>query len=132
MGAVVAAIGGALVVVGTLLELASAEYALDSANSIRLSATYLDTDDGKIVMAVGIVIVVVALATLVWQVSNGVTAIVLTGGGLAALGFAIYDRFHLDTAHGNLSFGAALYVVMAGGVIAAIGGFLTSGDGSVS
>jgi hypothetical protein len=74
----------------------------------------------------------VALATLVWQVSSGFTAFVLTGGGLAALGFSIYDRFDLHASRGDLTFGAALYVVMAGGVLAAIGGVLTSGDGSVS
>jgi hypothetical protein len=126
IGAALAVIGGIVVLVGTLLELASAEHTFDATGRIILSADYIDTDDGKIVAAVGVVLIVVALVALVWNIRSGIIAIVLTGGGLAALGFAIDDRIQLDTSRGNLSFGVALYVVMAGGIIAAIGGVLTA------
>jgi len=126
VGGIVAAIGGAIAAVGTLLELASVKYTLDASHSIRLSANYIDTDNGKVVAAVGVVVMLVAVVTLVWRISGGIPAIVLTGGGLAIFGFALYDRFDLGSKSGNLSFGAALYVVMIGGIVAAVGGVLAS------
>ena len=126
LGAIVAAIGGAIAVVGTVLEVASVQYALDANHDITLSANYVDTDNGKVVAAVGVVVMLVALATLIWRLTSGIPAIVLTGGGLAIFGFALYDRFDLGSKSGSLSFGAALYVVMAGGVIAALGGVLAA------
>ena len=126
VGAVVAAIGGAIAIVGTLFELASAEYALDARHAIHLSSNYIDTDHGKIVAIVGVVVVLAAVVTLVWRTATGIPTIVMTGGGLAIFGFALYDRFDLGSKFGDLSFGAALYVVMVGGITAAVGGVLAS------
>src|SRR5262249_1919059 len=125
-GAIVAVLGGAIGVIGTLFKLASVEYALDANHQISVSKNYIDTDNGKVVAAVAVVVMVIAVVMLVWRISNGLTLILLTGGGLAIFGFALYDRFDLGSKSGSLSFGPALYVVMIGGIVAAVGGVLAS------
>jgi hypothetical protein len=126
VGAIVAVVGGAIAVIGTLLELASVGYALDARNRVSVSKNYIDTDNGKVVAAVAVVLMVIAVVMLVWRVSNAFTAVALTGGGLAIFGFALFDRFDLGSTTGDLSFGPALYVVMVGGIVAAVGGVLSS------
>jgi hypothetical protein len=51
---------------------------------------------------------------------------------LAAFGFALYDRIDLnDRAEAvGASFGPALYVAMAGGVLATVGAMLIAREGS--
>lgn len=126
IGAIVAAVGGGLAVLGAFLEVASVDLALAASNNVTLSANYFDTDDGKIVAAVGLIVLLVGLATLVGWISGVVPAIVFAAGGLALFGFALNDRLDFDSALGRLTFGPALYVVMAGGLVAAIGGVLAS------
>jgi len=141
---IVAAVGGAVIAAGTLFEMVSASVGFDAASRTMVSRSYVDTDDGKVVATLGVVIVVLALATLVRPARSIMWPIVVTACALAALGLAIYDRIDLDDvgrelrsriAHDNpaagivhVTIGPALYVAMAGGVIATIGAVLASRD----
>ena len=121
-----AAVGGAAIIVGTLLELLSV-----SVGKSEVSKTYLDTDNGKAVAALGVVVLVVALSSLIRPGLGVIVPIVIAAAGLAAFGFALYDRIDLNDASDAVgaTFGPALYVAMVGGIIATVGGMLVSRDG---
>lgn len=143
-GAIAAALGGVVIVVGTLLDSVKVSVGNTKVNTTTLSTSYFDTDNGKVVFVLGVIIVVVALVTLVRPVASMVPAIVLTAAGLAAFGLALSDRVDLsnvgddyrqryisDTAIRALvhvTVGPALLVVMAGGVIATIGALFATRD----
>jgi len=126
VGGIVAAVGGAAIIVGTLLELLSV-----SVGKSEVSKTYLDTDNGKAVAALGVVVLVVALSSLIRPGLGVIVPIVIAGAGLAAFGFALYDRIDLNDASDAVgaTFGPALYIAMAGGIVATIGAMLVSRDG---
>ena len=121
-----AAVGGAAIIVGTVLELLSV-----SVGKSEVSKTYLDTDNGKAVAALGVVVLVVALSSLLRPGLGVIVPIVIAAAGLAAFGFALYDRIDLNDASdaAGATFGPALYVAMAGGIIATVGAILVSRDG---
>jgi hypothetical protein len=126
VGGVVAAVGGALVIVGTLFELVSV-----TVGRVSAAKTYLDTDNGKVVAALGVVVLVSALASLVVSDLGAIVPVTIAAAGLAAFGFALYDRMDLNDAAdaGGASFGPALYVAMAGGLIATVGAVLVARSG---
>jgi len=130
VGGIVAAIGGAAIIAGTLFELLSVTV---TRGSVELSASksYLDTDNGKAVAALGVVVIVVALSELIRPGLGVIVPIVIAAAGLAAFGFALYDRIDLNDANNavDATFGPALYIAMAGGLVATIGAMLVSRDG---
>jgi hypothetical protein len=142
VGGIVAALGGAVAIGGSLLEMAKVSIGLENFTKVALSSTYFDTDRGKVVAAIGAAVVIVALATMVRPISRLIAPIVVAAGGLAILGFSIYDRVDLDsstdavrhrlTVNNPLSglvhvdIGPGLYVVMAGGALATIGAVLAA------
>jgi hypothetical protein len=144
IGGITAAVGGLVVVAGSLLEMVKVGLGQHQLTTTTLSTSYFDTDNGKVVAALGAVVLVLALATLVRPVSNMIPAIVVAACGLAAFGLALSDRLDLSSAgddyrreflRGNqlrglvqVTVGPALYVVMAGGLIATIGAVLASRD----
>jgi hypothetical protein len=140
IGGVVAALGGAVVVVGSLLEMVKIGFGADQLAST--TTTYLDTDNGKVVAALGAVALVLAVATLVRSRAGIIPGILVAACGLAAFGLAVSDRFDLDNVGNDyrhkffndsqarglvqVTIGPALYVVIAGGLIVAIGAVLAS------
>jgi hypothetical protein len=137
----VAALGGAVIAAATLFELVSASIGADG-NQLTASQSYIDTDDGKVVAALGVIVLVVALATLVRPARSIAWPIVVTACSLGALGLAIYDWIDLDDAGDQMrerlgtsvagvvhvTIGPAVYIAMAGGVIATIAAVLASRD----
>jgi hypothetical protein len=125
IGGIVGAIGGAVIVVGTLLELLSVTVGRGAAE-LSASKSYLDTDNGKVVAALGVVVLVIALGSLVARDLGVMVPIAVAAAGLAAFGFALYDRIDLNDGADAVgaSFGPALYVAMAGGVLATVGAML--------
>ncbi len=130
IGGIVAAIGGAAIIVGTLFELLSVTVGRGAAE-LSASKSYLDTDNGKAVAALGVVVLVVALSSLIRPDLGVIVPIVIAAAGLAAFGFALYDRIDLNDASDAVgaTFGPALYVAMAGGIVATVGAMLVSRDG---
>jgi hypothetical protein len=144
VGGIIAAVGGIVVVVGSLLEMVKVGLGPNQLTVTTLSTTYFDTDNGKIVAALGAVVLVLALATLVRPISSIIPSIVVAACGLAAAGLALSDRFDLGDAGADyrrayfsnnqlrglvqVTIGPALYVAIAGGVIATIGAVLASRD----
>jgi hypothetical protein len=145
VGGIVAAVGGAVAIAGTLLELLSVGIGVSALRTVTLSTTYFDTDDGKVVAAVAAATLILALITLVKPMSSIIPPILVAAGGLAAFGFALYDRIDLDSQTDemrrqltrganpyrglvNVSIGPAVYVAMAGGIIAAVGAVMASRD----
>jgi hypothetical protein len=142
VGAIVAAIGGVAIVVGTLLDSVKVTVGSPKVNTTTLSTSYFDTDNGKVVAALGVIVLVVAVFTLVRPVTSVGPAMVMTAAALAAFGLALSDRIDLrnvgddyrqryisDSAIQALvhaTVGPALLVVMAGGIVAAIGGLLAA------
>lgn len=131
VGAVVAAIGGAVIVVATFFELLSVTVGRGAAE-VSASKTYLDTDNGKVVAALGVVVLVCALGSLIARDLGVMVPITVAAAGLAAFGFALYDRIDLDdgAAAVGASFGPALYVVIAGGLVATVGALMIAREGS--
>jgi hypothetical protein len=144
VGAIVATLGGIVIIVGAVLDSVKVSVGSGKINATTLSTSYFDTDNGKVVVVLCAIIVVVGLWTLVRPASSMVPAIVLTAAGLASFGLALSDRINLndvgddyrqryisDRAIGALvhvTVGPALIVVMAGGVIATIGALFASRD----
>jgi hypothetical protein len=144
VGGIVAAIGGAVAIAGTLLELLSVGIGVNALNTVTLSTTYFDTDDGKVVAAVAAAALIVALIALVKPMSSIIPSIVVAACGLAVFGFALYNRIDLDSQTDDLrrqltrnnpykglvhvSIGPAVYVAMAGGILATIGAVMASRD----
>ena len=125
------AIGGAVIVVGTLLELLSVTVGRGAAE-VTASKSYLDTDNGKVVAALGVVVLVCALGSLIARDLGVMVPIAVAAAGLAALGFALYDRIDLSDGADAVgaSFGPALYVAMAGGLVATVGAMLIARESS--
>jgi len=146
IGGVIAALGGVVVVIATFFEMLSVTLGLDAVRETTLSRTYFDTDNGKVVAALGVVIVVLALTTLVRPNPNFVVSVVMVASSVATVALALYDRIDLDGVtdelrtrlyHGNpapgivqASIGPALYVAMAGGLFATIGAVLAARETS--
>jgi hypothetical protein len=138
---IVAALGGAVIAAATLFEMVSASIGADG-NQITASQSYIDTDNGKVVAALGVIVLVMALATMVRPARSIVWPIVVTACSLAALGLAIYDWIDLDDAGSEMrehlgttvvgvvhvTIGPSVYLAMAGGLIATIGAVLASRD----
>lgn len=146
VGGSIAAVGGVVAVGGTLLEMVKVGIGRTNLTTTTLSTTYFDTDNGKIVAALGAVALVLALATLVRPIASVIPSIVVAACGLAAFGLALSDRLDLSNAGDDyrreffgsnqlrglvqVTIGPALYVAMAGGLIATIGAVLASRDRS--
>jgi hypothetical protein len=145
VGGIIATVGGIVVAGGTLLEMVKVSLGVSNlTTNTTLSTTYFDTDNGKVVAALGAVVLVLALATLVRPVSSIIPSIVVAACGLAAFGLALSDRLDLSDASDDyrreflrtnplrglvkVTVGPALYVAMAGGLIATIGAVLASRD----
>jgi hypothetical protein len=144
VGGIIAAVGGIVAVGGTLLEMVKVGVGPNNLTTTTLTTTYFDTDNGKVVAALGAVALVLALATLVRPISSIIPSIVVAACGLAAFGLALSDRFDLNDAGDDyrreffrnnelrglvhVTIGPALYVAMAGGLIATIGAVLASRD----
>jgi hypothetical protein len=144
VGGIIAAVGGVVAVVGSLLEMVKVGLGPSQLTATTLSTSYFDTDNGKIVAALGAVALVLALATLVRPVANIIPSIVVAACGLAAFGLALSDRIDLNNAGDDyrhqffrenglrglvqVTIGPALYVAMAGGIIVTIGAVLASRD----
>jgi hypothetical protein len=138
---IVAAFGGAVIAAGTLFELVKASIGANG-NQITASQSYIDTDNGKVVAVLGLIVLVVALGTLVRPARSIVWPIVVTACALAALGLAIYDWIDLDNADSDIrerlgstvagvvhvTRGPAVFIAMAGGVIATVAAVLASRD----
>lgn len=143
IGGTLAALGSLIFGAGTLFEMVSATIG-PAPSRISISQTYLDTDNGKVVAVVGVIALVLALATLVRPARSIAWPIAVAACGLAALGLAVYDRIRLDDvgddlrqriyrdAHASgvvhVSIGPALYIVIAGAILATIGAVLASRD----
>ena len=133
-----------MVAAGTLFEMVSASIGPQGAGRVSISQSYVDTDNGKVAMALGIVAFVVAAAALVRSARSILWPIIVAAASLAALGIAVYDRIRLDDVDSDLrqriyrdvrvpgvvqvSIGPALYIVIAGAVLATIGAVLASRD----
>jgi hypothetical protein len=143
VGGIIAVVGAIVAGGGTLLEMVKVGLGPNNLTTTTLSTTYFDTDNGKIA-ALGAVALVLALATLVRPVANFIPSIVVAACGLAAFGLALSDRLDLSNAGDDyrreffrdnqlrglvqVTIGPALYVAMAGGLIATIGAVLASRD----
>jgi hypothetical protein len=144
VGGIVAILGGVLISVGTLFEMVSATVGSSGHTQVHSSQTYLDTDDGKVVLVLGLVVVVLAALTSLRRSRSIVWPIVSAACSLAAIGLAVHDRIDLDdlgnqirnrypsgdaaTAVVHVTVGPALYIVIAGGVLATIGALLAARD----
>jgi hypothetical protein len=131
LGATVAALGGAVIVASTFFDLVNLTITRGSAE-LSAAKTYLDTDNGKVVAAFGVVVLVCALGSLVARDLGVMVPIAVAAAGLASFGFALFDRIDLnDPADAvGASFGPALYIAMAGGVVATVGALLVAREGS--
>ena len=158
--AIVASVGGALAVIGSILPWASVRINFLFVNTSQ-NVNGLDTSDGKITLVAGIVALGAGLAILL---ARGLTegarrgvAIVAGIAGLVALGIGIYDAIDISDKAGeigdiadtasqaagaqgeqvralleqgldvSLSFG--IFVVIAGGLLALVGGALALARG---
>jgi hypothetical protein len=144
IGGIIAAVGGLVAAGGTLLEMVKVGLGPNNLTTTTLTTTYFDTDNGKVVAVLGAVALVLALATLVRPIASIIPSIVVAACGLAAFGLALSDRFDLSNAGDDyrreffrsnqlrglvqVTIGPALYVAMAGGLIATIGAVLASRD----
>jgi hypothetical protein len=144
VGGIVAIVGGALIAVGTLFELVTATVGPAGRNQLQSSQTYLDTDDGKTVLVLGVIVIVLAVVTLLRPSRNVIWPIVVAACSLAALGIAIHDRVDLNNLAGEIrdrfarsdaatgivhvTIGPAVYIAIAGGVVATVGAILAARD----
>ena len=126
-----AAVGGAVIVAATFFELLGITVGRGAAE-LSASKSYLDTDNGKVVAALGVVVLVCALGSLIARDLGVIVPIAVAAAGLAAFGFALYDRIDLNDAAEAVgaTFGPALYVAMAGGLVATVGALLIAREGS--
>ena len=115
-------------------------------NELSSSRTYLDSDNGKIVLVLGVLVLLVSLATLLRPHRDIVWSVVVAACSLAALGLAVHDRIDLDdvgseiqsrlaasgtTGSVHVSIGPALYIAIAGGIVATVGAVIAARDRSV-
>src|ERR1044071_4789050 len=82
-GGIVAAIGSALVVASTFFELVSATVGPEGRNQLSSSRAYRDSDNGKIVLVLGLLALVVSAATLIRPRRDIVWPIVVAACSLA-------------------------------------------------
>lgn len=124
-GGVVAILGGGAAIAGTFLEMAKIQL-----GPLSATATYWDSDHGKLVAGIAAGVVIVAILGLLRPAPNGLVVALTFAGAATVAGIALYDRIDLDNPDGPLSAirtpavitsGPGLYVCIAGGVIAAIG-----------
>jgi hypothetical protein len=129
VGGIVAAVGGVLVIAGTWFELVRVTVGR-GATQVSVSKSYFDTDHGKVVIALGVVVLVVALSSLLKPDLGVIVPVVIAVAGLAAFGFALYDRIDLKDASDAVgaTFGPALYIVMGGGLVSTIGALFVARD----
>src|SRR5690348_9139870 len=83
VGGIAAAIGGGVVIAGTLFELVSVTVTRGAAE-VTASKSYIDTDHGKVVAALGVVVLVVALSSLLKPDLGIIVPVVIAVAGLAA------------------------------------------------
>lgn len=121
------AAGGLLLVVGSLLTFATADIA--GFGSVGING--LDTDDGKLFLGVGVALLVIA--AVVWISRSATSRRIFGGIATLAASFmvvaAIMDVTTLEddipealAADISVSAGIGLYLVLAGAVIATLGG----------
>lgn len=123
-GGVVAILGAGAAIAGTFLEMATIEL-----GPLSATATYWDSDDGKLVAGIAAGVVLVAILGLLRPSPSGLVVALTFAGAATVAGIALYDRIELDNADGPLNAiggpvitaGPGLYVCIAGGVVAAIG-----------
>jgi hypothetical protein len=137
VGSIVAMVGGVAAVIGSLLDMVKV-----AVGSIHLdvSTSYVDTDNGKIVVALGAVVLILSAVLFLRPHASVVVPMGIAAAGLATLALAFSDRLDLrnlgdDYRADNhiagvvhVTIGPALYVVMAGGLIATVGAVLASRD----
>jgi hypothetical protein len=133
-GGVVAVLGGAAGIVGTLITMTTS-----TLGPVSETATYFDTDRGKFVFGISIAIVVVSVIGLLKPSPNGFLVLLVLLGGIAVTTLAVYDRIDMQNTVDELTraggvgaalqvtFDAGLYVCIAGGVAAALGAILAAG-----
>jgi hypothetical protein len=132
-GGVVAVLGGAAGIVGTLITMTTS-----TLGPVSETATYFDTDRGKFVFGISIAIVVVSVIGLLKPSPNGFLVLLVVLGGIAVTTLAVYDRIDMQNQVDELTraggvgavlqvtFDAGLYVCIAGGVAAALGAVLAA------
>jgi hypothetical protein len=128
VGCITAAVGATIATGGTFLELVQVTFRVDARHSLTAHGSYFATDRGRLVAAIAIVVLVVALAASL-RGGDGVLFAFCGGlGGVAVLAFAIYDLIDVQDFVDNRAgarFGPALPVCIAGGAIILIGALLT-------
>jgi hypothetical protein len=154
IGAVIAILGGVLLVVGSFLSWVEL-----SGGGVTETVSGIDGDDGKLTLAAGVIVILVGLVGL--RFSRRVLAVAAILVGLVGAGIGLYDaltakdaaldafaeavagdlgvsvgdaRAALDLAieggQLDISISIGLILVIAGGAIAVIGGVLMLGRGS--
>jgi hypothetical protein len=142
VGPVAAAVGGLLVVVGSFLTWATLTIDATSFGGQKESQSVqgFDASDGKISLAIGVILIVAGLVAMRSKAAGGrrgmgILAIV---GGLAAIGLGIFEvmdiKNDLDALVSGLglpdgvashSIGIGLWIIIAGGLIGLVGGVLS-------
>lgn len=155
IGTTAALAGGALILLGSTLDWAKLAMNMPGSGSRRESLSGMSAGDGKITLALGAIVIAVAVASVIVKQKGGLgTALavvsIAAGGFASILGvmFAIDIRTQaLDYAIGQaglkpadytaparqileqattVSSGWGLYLVILGGIVAAIGGILAT------
>ena len=154
-GTAAASVGGALVVLGSMLTWAKLAMNMPGSGSKTEVLSGMDAGDGKITLALGAIAIAVAVASVVVKRNGGIgtalAVLTIAAGGFAsmlgvmfamdirtqALDYAITQaglkpaeyaapaRQILEQAT-SVSNGWGLYLVILGGVVAAIGGILAA------
>jgi hypothetical protein len=127
---VVAAIGGAVALMGVAVNMVTVDAGL-----FENSLTYFDRSHGKVVAAVAGFGIIVALAGLLRPSPGWLARLLVFAAGATVTGFAIYDRVQLDhdtshlrssvahnalAGHVDVRVGIGLYLVMGGGAVMAV------------
>ncbi len=132
-GGVVAVLGGAAGIVGTLVTMTTS-----TLGPVTETATYFDTDRGKFVFGISIAIVAISVIGLLKPSPNGFLVLLVLLGGIAVTTLAVFDRIDMQNRVDDLAktggvgaalqvtFDAGLYVCIAGGVAAALGAILAA------
>jgi len=121
-GPAIELVGGALVTIGSFMPWAGVATVF---GTLSVNGT---EGDGKITMVIGLVLVLLAILELTGASNTRIAALVLA---LIAAGVGGYDLVNasdkiadVGNEYARASVGVGLYAVVAGGVLAVVGGFL--------
>jgi hypothetical protein len=143
IGGIVVAVGAAIAVAGTFLNMVKVTVGVNSLRAVTLNSTttYFDTNRGKLVAAIAAAVLVVALVGLLRGATTSCPPPWPASGASRYWAFSIYDRIDVDTfiddqrasLKGNTlrslfeaNVGPALYVCMGGGVLILIGALMAA------